>query len=219
MAIKAVIFDMDGLLIDSEVIWDIARQEFAQTHGKVWTPDDHRQVMGRKTHDWAQIMQTRLGVPLSVDEIIADMKARMLAHYDVRLPLLPGTMEAVKLAATRYKTALASGSPTPLIDRVIKLTGLDQIFNAVVYGDDIANGKPAPDIYLETARRLGLPPAECVGVEDSASGVRAIKAAGMFAIAVPNPEYPLPQEVMQLADRVLPSLEAFSVELVEDLVR
>src|SRR5205823_5669751 len=139
------------LLIDSEVYWDISRQEFAQASGKTWTPDDQRQVMGRKTNDWAQIMQARLGVSMSIDEIITDMKARMVAHYEKRLPLLPGAMEAVRLSATRYKVALASGSPTPLIDRVMQLTRLDQIFEAIVYGDDIPNGKPAPDIYLATA--------------------------------------------------------------------
>jgi HAD superfamily hydrolase (TIGR01509 family) len=141
----------------------------------------------------------------------------MVAHYEARLPVLPGAVEAVHIAASGYPVALASGSPTELIDKVMSLTGLDKVFKTIVYGDTISRGKPAPDIYLEAARRLDVSPTTCLGIEDSANGIRSLKAAGMKAIAVPSPEYPLTKEILNLADRVLPTLEEFSVDLVKTL--
>jgi mannitol-1-/sugar-/sorbitol-6-/2-deoxyglucose-6-phosphatase len=217
LTIQAVIFDMDGVLVDSEVYWRKSREEFARALGKVWTDEDQRLAMGRNTIEWAHVMQTRLNLDMSLEQIMADVKARVIAHYEQRLPVLPGALEAVRTAASAYRIALASGSPTEIIQEVMRLTGLDQVFEAIVYGDDMPNGKPAPDIYLETARRLNIPPAQCVGIEDSANGIRSVKAAGMIAIAVPSPEFPLPDEVLRLADQVMPSLETFSVELVQSL--
>jgi HAD superfamily hydrolase (TIGR01509 family) len=208
---------MDGVLVDSEVYWQQSREDFARALGKLWTPDDHRACMGRSTLEWAEIMRERLDLDWSLDQIIADIKARVIAHYEERLPVLPGALEAVRTAATIYKVALASGSATAIIQLVMQRTRLDQVFEAVIYGDDIPRGKPAPDIYLEAARRLGVSPAQSVGIEDSANGLRSLKAAGMRAIAVPSPSFPLPEDILKLADRVLPSLEAFSVGLVQSL--
>lgn len=217
MTIQAVIFDMDGVLVDSEVYWQESRQEFAAALGKVWTAEDQRAAMGRNTIEWAEVMRTRLQLDWPLERIMANVKARVIAHYEKRLPVLPGALEAVRTAASAYRIALASGSPTEIIQEVMKLTGLDSVFEAVVYGDDLPNGKPAPDIYLETARRLGVSPAACVGIEDSANGVRSVKAAVMTCIAVPSPEFPLPDEILNMADLVLPSLEGFTVETVRKL--
>ncbi len=217
MTIQAVIFDMDGVLVDSEVYWRKSREEFAAALGKVWTVDDQRAAMGRNTIEWARIMQERLALDMSLEQIMADVKARVIAHYEQRLPVLPGALEAVQTARSAYRVALASGSPTEIIQEVMKLTGLNQVFETIVYGDDLPNGKPAPDIYLETARRLAVSHAQCVGIEDSSNGVRAVKAAGMSCIAVPSPEFPLPQEILNMADLVLPSLEGFSVEMLRQL--
>ncbi len=218
MPIEAVIFDMEGVLVDSEGYWEESRRAFAETLGKTWTEDDQRAAMGRNTIEWARVMQERLGIDTPLEDIMADVIARVLAHYDRRMPVLPGALEAVHTAASKYKIALASGSPTKVIRHVMQLTGLDRVFDAMVFGDDIARGKPAPDIYLEAARKLGVPPERCVGVEDSANGVRAVKAAGMVTLAVPNPDFPLPDDVLVLADVVLSSWEAFSVALIESLV-
>lgn len=217
MPVEGVIFDMEGVLVDSEVYWEASRRAFAEQRGKTWTMDDQRAAMGRNTVEWARVMQERLGIDTPLEAIIDDMIARILVRYDARVPVLPGAHAAVRTAAGRYRVALASGSPTRVIDYVIAHLGLREAFQAIVYGDDIANGKPAPDIYLEAARQLGVPPARCAGVEDSANGLRAVKAAGMYAIAVPSPGFPLPDDALALADRVLPSLEAFSVVLVESL--
>ncbi len=214
MTIQAVIFDMDGVLVDSEGYWEQCRVDFAQELGKSWAAEDQRLVMGRGSAEWAQIMQTRMALDMEIDDIIGQMRSRVLARYDEHLPILPGALEAVHAAASRYKVALASGSPTVLIQHVTKSTGLDQVFQAMVFGDEVEHGKPAPDIYLEAARRLGVSPADCIGIEDSANGVRSLKAAGMIAIGVPGANYPLPEDVLQMADLVLPSLEGLSLELV-----
>lgn len=217
MPIQAVIFDMDGVLVDSEVYWIQSRQEFAHSIGKTWTLEDQRLAMGRNTVEWAQVMQERLHLDMSLDEIIEKVKGRVMAHYEQRMPVLPGAMEAVQTAAQEYRIALASGSPKDLIDHVMRLTGLDRVFEFIVYADDMPNGKPAPDVYLETARLLNVLPAECVGLEDSVNGVRALHAAGMRIIAVPSPAFPLPEAVAALAHCVLPSLESFSLDLVRSL--
>lgn len=217
MPIKAVIFDMDGVLVDTEEDWWQARVAFAERLGKVWSFDDQRAAMGRNTVEWAQVMRQRLQIDMPLDEIIEQVRGDVIARLEARLPLLPGALEAVQTAASAYRVALASGSPTQIIHKVMSMTGLDRVFEVKVYGDDMAHGKPAPDIYLETARQLGLEPRECIGIEDSANGLRALKAAGMYVLAVPSPGFPLTDDVLALADRTLPSLESFSVDLVREI--
>lgn len=215
MSIQAVIFDMDGVLVDSEVYWLKSREEFAQDHGKVWKPEFYQLTMGVSTEEWGQIMRDKLELNMPRNEIIVEIKRRVIAHYEVKLPTRPGALEAVKLAAQHYKVGLASGSPTEIINAVMRLTGLDQVFEVIVYGDDIPNGKPAPDIYLEAMRQLNVTPDVSVGIEDSGNGIRALKAAGMYAIAAPSPDFPLKPEILAMADACIASLEEFSVSLVE----
>jgi HAD superfamily hydrolase (TIGR01509 family) len=217
MPIQAVIFDMDGVLVDSEEYWWQSRVEFADKLGKHWSFDDQRTAMGRNTLEWAQVMQERLETDIPLEEIVEQVRAGVIARLEARLPVLPGALESVRIAASAYRVALASGSPKLVIQRVMSLMGLDRAFEVIVYGDDMPHGKPAPDVYLETARQLGLEPIDCVGIEDSANGLRALKAAGMYVIAVPSPGFPLLDEVLALAHRVLPSLNEFSVDLVRDI--
>lgn len=217
MPIQAVIFDMDGVLVDSEEYWWQSRVEFANKIGKHWSFDDQRAAMGRNTVEWAQVMQERLQTDVPLFEIIDQVRGGVIARLEARLPVLPGALASVHIAASAYRIALASGSPKLVIDKVMSLTGLDRVFEHIVYADDMPHGKPAPDVYLETARLLGLEPSDCIGIEDSANGLRALKAAGMYVIAVPSPGFPLMDDMLALADRVLPSLEAFSIELVRDI--
>lgn len=216
MPVEAVIFDMDGVLVDSEVYWKRAREGFAGALGKVWTMDDQRAAMGRNTIEWAQVMRERLHLEMPPEQVMEDVIGRVLAQCDAYLPLRPGAVEAVHKAAGRYRVALASGSPTRVIEYVMKRTGLDQIFETMVFGDTIPNGKPAPDIYLEALRRLGVTPERAVGIEDSGNGIRSLHNAGMGIIAAPSPEFPLNEDILKLAQRVIASLEDFSVELVEE---
>ena len=217
MATQAVIFDMDGVLVDSEPYWNEASVDFAREAGKSWTERDHHACMGCGPQEWPRYMREHLDLPYSPEDIRAEVIRRVQAHYAERLPLLPGAVQAVRAAASAYSVALASGSPSELVDHVMKLTGLDKVFRAVLSGDSVKRGKPAPDIYLETARRIGVLPSRCAGVEDSIKGIRSLRTAGMLAIAVPDHASPLLQEVIDASHVTLRSLEDFSVELVQSL--
>ncbi len=151
-------------------------------------------------------MQQRLGLNETLEDIIAEMKRRLIAQYDERLPLREGALDAVYEAAALYPVALASGSPTEIIQHVITLTGLDRVFRVVLYGDDFANGKPAPDIYLAACAALGADPARCAGVEDSGNGIRAVVNAGMLCVGAPSPAFPLSPEVAALCSAQVASM-------------
>jgi HAD superfamily hydrolase (TIGR01509 family) len=217
MPIRAVIFDMDGVLVDSEPIWDRSRVEFTAARGKTWNEEMHRACMGQSTLGWAQVMKDRISLDISLEDVIAEMGERMLTSYRARLPVLPGAVEAVQRMVAAFPVALASGSMSILIDHVMAATGLGRVIPVVIYGDTIPRGKPFPDIYLEAARRLGVPPSECAGLEDSRNGVLSLKAAGMKVLAVPTADYPLPPDVLALADVRLGSLNELTVELVRSL--
>ena len=214
MPIEAVIFDMDGVLVDSEVYWDKSRVEFARDRGKTWTDDYQRLAMGRSTVGWATVMREKLQLDESIDDIIAEMKGRVIAHYERRMPTRPGAIESVHRMKQHFRVGLASGSPTEIIKSVLRITGLDQVFEVMIYGDDIPRGKPAPDIYLEAMAQLGVLPHVTVGIEDSANGLRSLKAAGMAAVAAPSPDFPLPPEILELADARIDTLEAFDLSLI-----
>lgn len=217
MPIEAVIFDMDGVLVDSEVYWHLSREEFARSRGKVWTDADQRVAMGRSTVGWAQVMKERLQLTEPVEDIIAEMKQRVMAHYDERLPLREGAIEAVKLSAASFKCALASGSPTDIIQHVMELSGLDRVFQTIVYGDDFPNGKPAPDIYIAATERLGVRAENAVGVEDSSNGIRSLKAAGMRIVAAPSPGFPLSPDILAMCDAHILSLTEFTLPLIRSM--
>ncbi len=219
MPIEAIIYDMDGVLVDSEVYWDKSRIEFARDRGKVWTDEFQRLAMGRSTVGWARVMQDKLALDETIDEIIAEMKARVIAHYEERMPTRPGALESVARMNEHFRVGLASGSPTDIIKAVLSITGLDQIFEVMIYGDEVPRGKPAPDIYLEALQALKVAPANSLGIEDSANGLRSLKAAGMFAVAAPSPEYPLPDDILALADAHITTLEDFTVALVRRIER
>ncbi|MBE2269728.1 MAG: HAD family phosphatase [Anaerolinea sp.] len=214
MSIQAVLWDMDGVLLDSEAYWFQSRIEFAAALGKAWTMDDQRLAMGRSTIEWARVMQERLALDLSLDEIMDDVIRRIMGKLDQRLPELPGALDAVKLTARHFPIALASGSPTRVIDHVMRLMNLEDVFKVRVYGDDMRNGKPDPEIWLTAADRLGVDIKRCAGIEDSGNGVRSLHAAGTRIIAVPSPGFTLPPDVLALAHHVLPSLEHLTLDLL-----
>lgn len=217
MPIEAVIWDMDGVIVDSEAYWLQSRIEFAERRGKVWSMEDQRLAMGRSTVEWAAVMQERLALEMTLEAIMQEVIAGVNRQLEARLPVMPGAIEAIRASGSAYPVALASGSPTSVIDEVMKLTGLQSVFRYIVYGDDMEHGKPDPEIYLKTAAKLGVDPTRCLGIEDSGNGLRALKAAGMYAIAVPSPGFPLSAELLGMADVVLGSLNEFSLELVRSL--
>jgi HAD superfamily hydrolase (TIGR01509 family) len=215
--IAAVIFDMDGLLLDSEVYWERARREFTASAGCSWRERDELDAKGMNSREWAGLIRDRCGLDRDLGEIIAGVSARMRRQYEEHLPLLPGAIDAVRACAAEYPLGLASSSPLDLIEFVLAEAGLRSDFTAVVSSDEVGKGKPNPDVFLRAAKRLRVDPARAAVFEDSSSGIRAAHAAGMYVIAVPNPHYPPSAEALSLADRVLPSLRGFSVAMLDTL--
>jgi HAD superfamily hydrolase (TIGR01509 family) len=217
--IQAVIFDMDGLLVDSEPVWDDARKSMADEAGKPWTSEDHEAVMGVSTQEWTAYMIDRLQLTLTPQQVVDAVIGRMVEMYRSGIPWFEGAVDAVELAAGRYRTALASGSHRALIDTVVADPALEGRFEVILSADEVGAGKPAPDVYLAAADRLGVDPKDCVCLEDSGNGILAGVRAGMQVIAVPDPRFPPPAAVLEQAHLVLPSLTELSAERLAGLDR
>ena len=213
----AVVFDLDGVLVESEEVWAEVRERLVGERGGTWRPEATRTMQGMSSPEWSGYMATELGVPMRPDAISDEVVARVAKRYRAGLPLLPGAVAAVRGLAGRWPLALASSANRPLIDLVLELAGLADAFSGTVSSEEVARGKPAPDVYLEAAARLGADPRRCAAVEDSTNGIRSALAAGMRVIAVPNRGYPPPAEVLGAAHLVLPGLEALTPEVVERL--
>jgi HAD superfamily hydrolase (TIGR01509 family) len=213
--IEAVVFDLDGVLIQTEEIWDDVREAYAGERGARYDDEAQRAMMGMSSLEWSLYMHEELGVPDEPEDISAEVVRRMEARYRERLPLIDGAEEAVRRLADRWPLGLASSSNRPLIDAVLELSGLVSSFKATVSSEEVERGKPSPDVYLECARRLGVDAAACVAIEDSHSGIRSAKAAGMRVLAIPNPTYPPGEVALGQADVVLGSLAEVTVDVVE----
>jgi HAD superfamily hydrolase (TIGR01509 family) len=213
----AVVFDLDGVLIESEQVWDSAREELARERGGTWNDDATTDMMGMSSKEWSGYMHDRLGVPMSPGEINDDVVRRVASAYEDHLPLLPHAVETVRELAARWPLGVASSSNRPIIELVLERSGVRDCFAAVVSSEEVANGKPAPDVYLAVARELDVDPDECVAIEDSTNGIKAAVAAGMRTIAVPNREFRPADDVLTTAAGVVPSLAEVTPELVESL--
>jgi HAD superfamily hydrolase (TIGR01509 family) len=216
--IKAVVFDLDGVLVDTEELWDDARRQIADERGGHWREDAQRAMMGMSSKEWSRYMRDAIGVPDPPEQINAEVVRRLEELYRERLPLIPGALDAVRRIGARWPLAIASSSNRPIIDLFLELTGTSELFRATVSSEEVARGKPAPDVYLEAARRLGVDPARCAAIEDSENGIRSAAAAGMKVVAIPNPVFPPSDEARSLADVVLGSLEELQPEVIESLV-
>jgi HAD superfamily hydrolase (TIGR01509 family) len=212
--IDVVIFDLDGLLLDSEQLWDEAREELARERGGRWHDGAQRAMMGMSSPEWSRYMHEQIGLRESPAEISAEVVRRMEALYRKRLPLVPGAREAVERMAARWPLGLASSSNRPLIELALELAELAQFFRATLSSEEVARGKPAPDVYLEAAKRLGVDPTRAAAIEDSHNGIRAAAAAGMHVVAVPNRRFPPGEDALAEADVVLDSLEELAPEAI-----
>lgn len=215
--VKAIIFDMDGLLIDSEFCWDEARKRMAKEVGVEWNSDDHKAVMGVSTHEWVSYMIKRLSLTISPQEVEETIVNSMKEIYAENIPFLPGALEAVSLAHTHYPTGLASGSPQKLIDTVTGSPSLLGKFHVILSGDSFDHGKPSPDIYLAAAKELNIDPEQCVCLEDSGNGILAGKNAGMKVIAVADKRFMPSEEKLANADVILNSLTELSLDTFQGL--
>ena len=213
----AVIFDLDGVLVDSEALWNDARRQLVEESGGTWKDEAQQAMMGMSSVEWSRYMREELGVPMSEEAISADVVERLEHLYRERLPLIPGAREAVIAVAPRWPLALASSANRSLIELVLELAGLTDCFEATVSSEEVAHGKPAPDVYLEAARRLSSEPATCVAVEDSTSGLRSAAAAEMGIVAIPNQAFPPAPDALALADVVLESIEELELEVLAGL--
>jgi len=217
VAVDAVIFDLDGLLVDSEAVWDEVRKSFVEENGGRWHDGAQRDMMGMSSVEWSQYVRDRLAVQMEPEEISQAVADRVADAYQEYLPLLPGAVEAVRSLTAEWPLGLASSSNRPVIDLVLHLAGVADAFQATVSSEEVGAGKPAPDVYLETARRLGKEAAACVAIEDSTNGIKSAYAAGMGVIAVPNQDFPPEPDALDLADETLGSLTEVTPELVRQL--
>jgi HAD superfamily hydrolase (TIGR01509 family) len=216
--IEAVVFDLDGVLIASEEVWDDVRETLVLERGGRYDAKAQRDMMGMSSLEWSRYIHEELGVPDSPDDINAEVVRRMIARYHEQLPLIPGAREAVERLASRFALAVASSSNRPLIDGVLELAGLAPLFPATVSSEEVPRGKPAPDVYLEAAARLGVMPTRCAAVEDSHNGIRSAKAAGMRVVAVPNPSYPPDEDALAEADVTLHTLAELTPGVVDPAI-
>jgi HAD superfamily hydrolase (TIGR01509 family) len=204
--IEAVVFDLDGVLVDSEPVWEQVRRQVVAENGGHWAADAQRRLMGMSTGEWARYLSEDLGVGLPPQTVATMVIERMAARYNDQLPLMPGAVEAVRSLAARWPLGLASSSPPSLIETVLDAASLRSSFATTLSTEQVAHGKPAPDIYLAVAGQLGHQPERCAAVEDSSNGLRSAAAAGLHVIAIPHPRYPPDADALELASVVLTSL-------------
>ena len=218
VVIEAVVFDMDGVLIDSEPVWERVRRGFVADHGGRWAADAQVRLMGMSTAEWSAYISSDFQISgLTPRQVAQQVIAEMTVEYSRHLPLLPGAIGAVRSLAGRWPLAVASSSPRSLIETVLAAADLGSAFAAVVSSEEVPRGKPAPDVYLAAADRLAVAPTACAGVEDSSNGLRAAVAAGLTVIAIPRPEYPPAADALASARLVLPSLTVLTPDTISAL--
>jgi HAD superfamily hydrolase (TIGR01509 family) len=215
--IKAVVFDLDGVLVDSEPVWEQVRRGLVAERGGHWAPDAQRRLMGMSTPEWARYLSQDLGVALPPDQVAIQVIDRMTARYTEHVPLMDGAVDAVHRIAARWPLAVASSAPAVLIQTVLQSAGLRSCFSVVMSTEQVVHGKPAPDIYLAVTAALGFPPPDCAAVEDSSNGLRSAAAAGLQVIAIPQPQYPPDPDALARASLVLPSLAGLTADAVAAL--
>jgi HAD superfamily hydrolase (TIGR01509 family) len=216
-SIQAVVFDLDGVLIDTEQVWEEVRRGYVAEAGRAFLPHTQQAMMGMSTREWSTHLSVDVGVGRTPEVVAAEVLDRMAARYRDALPLIPGGVDAVRRLGERYPLALASSSARVLIDQVIETAGLAGAFRVTFSTEQVERGKPAPDVYLTAVEHLGLTPAVCAAVEDSSNGLRAAAAAGLAVVAVPHAAYPPAPDALALADLVIDGLDELTVEAVEKL--
>jgi HAD superfamily hydrolase (TIGR01509 family) len=211
---EAVVFDLDGVLLQSEEVWDAVREHYVRERGGRYDEEVQRAMMGMSAPEWSRFLHEEAHVPDDPAEINSEVVRRMLAAYERELPLLPGAVAAVRRAATAFPLGLASSSNRAIFEEVLELAGIAECFRATVSSEEVPQGKPAPDVYFEAAARLGVAPERCTAVEDSHAGIRSAKSAGMRVVAIPNAAYPPDEEALGQADAVVRSLDELTVEVL-----
>ncbi|MFA1540429.1 HAD family hydrolase [Actinomadura monticuli] len=219
MSVQAIVFDLDGVLIDSEPVWEEVRRAYVADHGGRWLPDTQERLMGMSTEEWARYIATDLVDGVTAEDVAYEVIDRMSQRYADGLPLLPGAEDAVRRMAEYRPLGLASSSPRALIDLVLGKLGVEGLFRTTVSTEEVENGKPAPDGYLVVAAQMDVRPGDCVAIEDSSNGLRSADAAGMTVIAIPRPAHPAAPDALALAGHVAADLSEVTPDLVEAVHR
>jgi HAD superfamily hydrolase (TIGR01509 family) len=212
-----VIFDLDGVLVDTEQQWDRSRRELTAEVGGHWSDDATAAMQGMSSIEWSTYMRRELGVMLDTEQIVQRVVQRLTDSFESGLPLLPGAVKAVRQVGAKWPLALASSANRVVIDKVLEVAGLATDFAVTVSSEEVARGKPNPDVYIEAARRLGQPAWSCIAVEDSTNGIRSALAAGMTVVAIPNPHFPPPATDLTRVRLVLHDLASLEVEALLQL--
>jgi beta-phosphoglucomutase-like phosphatase (HAD superfamily) len=216
--VDAVVFDLDGVIVDSEPVWEQVRRAYVAARGGRWQPDTQRRLMGMSTGEWSRYLSGELGVDRTPEQVASEVVDEMTRRYAVHVPLISPADRVVRDLAGRWPLGLASSSPTRLIGAALEATGLADAFRVALSTEQVERGKPAPDAYLAVAGRLGVDPAGCVAVEDSSNGIRSAAAAGMRVVAVPHGAYPLDPDAERLAARVLGGIGELDRAVVSSLL-
>jgi HAD superfamily hydrolase (TIGR01509 family) len=215
--IRAVVFDLDGVIIDSEEVWEEVRRAYVAEFGREFLPDSQDRMMGMSTGEWSRHLAEEVGVPRPPEQVAADVLGRMAERYRSDLPLIPGSVESVRRIGERFTLALASSSARVLIDQVLATAGLTDAFQVTLSTEEVPRGKPYPDVYLTAADKLGLTPADCAAVEDSSNGLRSAGRAGLAVVAVPHGVYPPAPDALEMASLVVSDLRELTVEAIDRL--
>jgi len=210
----AVVFDLDGVIVDSEQVWDEVRVELVRESGRPFPERATRDMMGMSSPEWSRYLTETLGVPGTPEQVNAEVVRRLLERYADRPPLIPGAVDAVRRIGARWPLAIASSSNPEVIEVVLRAAGIEPLVQATVSSEQVGRGKPAPDVYLEAVRRLGVESANATAVEDSHNGIRSAKTAGLRVVAIPNRHFPPDDESLALADAVIPSIDDLTVDVV-----
>jgi HAD superfamily hydrolase (TIGR01509 family) len=217
MRVTAVVLDLDGVVVDTEEVWDRERRAYVAQHGGTWTEEATRAMQGMSSAEWARYLTQELGAEGEASEVSRAVARAVVAEVQRELPLLPGAVRAVNALAGAFTLGLASSANREVIDAVLDGAGITARFAATVSSEEVERGKPAPDVYLEAARRIGVDPTACAAVEDSSNGLRAAHAAGMIVIATPNHAFPPSDDALALAAVVVDGIRDVTPELVTSL--
>lgn len=184
---KAVLFDMDGVLFNTEDLAHDVFEKLAIELGKEFKEDDHKAILGTPEKFWSHYFVTKWNLSKSQNDFAAYFWEQLENEAESRLELMPGAMECLLNTKKRsIKTALVTSSPKRVVETKLERFGILDLFDVIVTGDDISNGKPHPEPYLLAMRRLGMQKSECVVIEDALSGVQSGKSAGCYVTAVPT---------------------------------
>ena len=215
----AVVFDMDGTLTDTEHIWDVVRRGLAEAEGLPWPEEASRAMMGMSTQEWSAYLADVVGLAGTAEAAAKKTIDGMVAAYARGLDVLPGAVAAVQRMHALWPLGLASSSPRVLIDAAVEAMGIGDLFVTTLSTEELNGaGKPAPDVYLEVCRRIGVAPASAVAVEDAHNGILSAHAAGLKVVAIPPHFNPPPAATLALADVILGSLDDLTTDLVAGLV-